>query len=258
MKKLIFNLLPRSIQRKIIFKKTGVLKCRANLLPASSFEMFIIPNSKLWVDRLATYYGHEPLITNFFEKNIKPDDICYEIGAQMGYFPSLISQINPNVKIFAFEASWYSFNYLIKNKELNDKKDNWKIFNYFISDQEQKIAGEQYITINNFIKKGAPVPTLFQMDVDGEEYRIINGASNLLGNGVTEFLIEVHPKDLKERGIDIMQFLNLFKSNAYQFVYLPNLRANNSNWVNNLNEVDLTDEFYLYAVPVNKQSRINV
>jgi hypothetical protein len=258
MKKIIFNLLPKKLQQKIIHKKTGSIKLKANLPENISFDMVIVPKSDLWKQRLNTFYGHEPLITKFIERYIQEDDIFYEIGAQMGYFPSLISTINPAILIYAFEANWFTYNYLIENKKLNDPKNKWKTFNYYISDFSGKRDGNNYLSINDAIKKGFDVPTIFQMDVDGEEYKIIKGASDLLVNGITEFLIEVHPKDLKDRGVAIMEFLDLFDKNTFSFSYLPNLRSDDSKWVHSLDEVDLTDEFYLYAVPKRKKNRLNL
>jgi len=144
------------------------------------------------------------------------------------------------------------YGFLKRNKALNDKNNTWRIFNCFVSDSDFTKDGDRFITMNTFINQEQVVPTIFQMDVDGEEYRIINGATKLLGNGVTEFIIETHPKDLGERGVTVHQFLDLFSPAHYDFVYLPDLRNFDSQWVNSLDKVDLTQEFYLYAAPKGK------
>jgi hypothetical protein len=256
MKKLIFNLLPESLKRKIILNKTGSLKVKANVSKNVHFDIFIVPNSELWKKRLSTHYGHEAAITKFYENYLNSNDIIFDIGAQMGYFPSLISTLNKDALIYAFEANWYTFHFLKLNKNLNDTNNKWHLFNYFISDKDANLKNEKYYKIDSIIDRLNKIPTIFQMDVDGEEYRIMSGAQKLIGNNITEFLIEVHPKDLKERKIKTTEFLSLFDSKLYDFHYLPDLRNDNSNWTSDISKVDLNEEFYLYAFPKNK-SRIH-
>jgi negative regulator of genetic competence, sporulation and motility len=54
------------------------------------------------------------------------------------------------------------------------------------------------------------------MDVDGEEVNVFNGAKSLIDLAKTTFIIEVHPKDLKERGQNIDQVLNFFSDEKFK------------------------------------------
>lgn len=251
-KKLVFDALPKSLQHAYVVNKKGSKVVAVNVGEKNKFQMHMMHNSELWDNRLNSHYGHEPQITKFYEEHLKSDDVAFDIGAHMGYFPSLISAINPTVRFYGVEANWYMYGFLKRNKALNDKNNTWRIFNCFVSDSDFTKDGDRFITMNTFINQEQVVPTIFQMDVDGEEYRIINGATKLLGNGVTEFIIETHPKDLGERGVTVHQFLDLFSPAHYDFVYLPDLRNFDSQWVNSLDKVDLTQEFYLYAAPKGK------
>ena len=256
MKKLIFSLLPRAWQRRFILHRTGFKVTDVKVSPSTRFRMCIMPKTTTWDARLGREYGHEPQITKFYEQSLKENDIVFDVGAQMGYFPCLISAISPKVKVFAFEANWFTHSFLLRNKVMNDPGDKWSVYNYFISDTDKSEKGETYRTINTIVSSQKIVPTIFQMDVDGEEHRILRGAGTLLNNGVTEFLIEVHPKDLKDRGISVQEFLGYFNPEKFVFRYLPDLRSNSSVWVDDIARVDLSEEFYLYAAPPSK-CRIN-
>ena len=90
------------------------------------------------------------------------------------------------------------------------------------------------------------------MDVDGEEVNVFNGAKSLIALAKTTFIIEVHPKDLKERGQNIDQVLNFFSDEKFKKAYLPNLRNLDTEWKEILSSEEKTEEFYFLATPINQ------
>lgn len=253
-KKFIFELLPVSTQRNMILRKTGsVLLKDIKVTPTVRFSYNLPPKAKIWFERFSTEYGHEPFITKFYENYLRNDDVVFDVGVQMGFFPSLISTLNPNVAIHGFETEWFSFHYLMMNKAINDKNNKWQMNHCFVSETTKQENGLNFVSIIDYCKKNNVVPTIFQMDVDGFEGDILNGAKNLLENNVTEFLIEVHPQDLiTKKGSNVREFLKIIDANKFDIRYLPDLRQNNTNWTLDLGEVDLNEEFYLYAAPKGK------
>lgn len=253
MKSFIFNnLVPERMRRSIIFKKTGVEWLRnVQVSDRIRFDYALPPNSKLWQQRLLTRYGHEPLIVQFYENYLTKEDIVFDVGSQMGYFPSVISALQPEVQVHCFEGNWFSIKYFCENKNVNDPQNKWVINEAYVASSSGKIDGVRAITLDEYCDRN-PVPTIMQMDVDGEEMSVMNGAKKLLTNQKTEFIIEVHPADLHKRNISLNEFLQLFPANGLTLKYLPGFRNLNTQWTDEFSEVDTSEEFYIYAHPAGK------
>jgi hypothetical protein len=255
MKHFIFNhLLPKSLKRNIIFRKTGKLLLKdIRVSDKIIFDYVIPPNNSFWIDRLSKPYGHEPLVVQFYENHLRKEDVVFDIGAQMGYFPSVLTALQSTAEVHAFEGSWFAYNYLTENKKLNDKHNKWKLNLVFVADKNGIIEGVKSITLDSYCAVNKIKPSILQMDVDGEEFRIMNGAKQLLENNFTEFLIEVHPKDLKERNINLDDFLSLFKRENLGIFYLPDFRLINTKWTEDFETVNKNEEFYIYVFPLIKK-----
>jgi hypothetical protein len=104
------------------------------------------------------------------------------------------------------------------------------------------------IRIDTYIKENGS-PTIFQMDVDGEEINVLSGAKALLASGTCTFIVEVHPKDLADRKQSDKAFVALFDTTLYDLRYLPNLRSSNTSWVDTISESEALEEYYLCASP---------
>lgn len=254
MKHFIFNhLLPDFIKKEIIFKKKGVDSFNKVKVSDKITIDYVLPiGNNFWIERLSKQYGHEPLVVRFYEQFLKKEDIVFDIGVQMGYFPSIISSLIPSVEIHGFEGNWLYVKYLKINKKLNDKQNKWVINPVFVASSKGVIEGIKAISMDEYCANNKITPTIMQMDVDGEEYNIMKGAQSLLKNNITEFLIEVHPTDLKKRGIEVDAFLSLFHSQNIELKYLPDFRLQGTKWVSDYNLVNKTEEFYIYAAPKNK------
>ena len=63
----------------------------------------------------------EPETVAWLENRLRPGDVLYDIGANVGAYSFLASSImGRQIKIFAFEPSFSSFDQLCKNVLLND------------------------------------------------------------------------------------------------------------------------------------------
>lgn len=249
LKALIFSLLPESVQHKIIMRKTGFRFVEnAHFTPTLSGEVYIPPKSETWARRFSKAYGHEPEIVKWFERNLKKDDVVFDVGAHLGYFGMLVNKIHPGITFYGFEGNWFIASYQKMNRAHMKHEGTWHIVEKLVANKDE---GE-FISINQFLKKN-PTPSIFQMDVDGEEINVLSGAGNLLQAGKTTFLIEVHPKDLADRHQSVDAFLNLFDTSKYDLMYLPQLRSIEAKWKDHLTAEDRSDEFYLLANPKGQQ-----
>jgi Methyltransferase FkbM domain len=245
LKKFIFGMLPQSVQRKMILKKTGHNLFRdAQATPGVKFDIYTTPKIGVWKTRLQTPYGHEPQVVKWFEKNLVASDVVYDIGAHMGYYAVLATRLAPGVEFHAFEANWFIAHYLKLNKQLHDTVGKWFIVEKFVGNENKK----GFVTMDTYTQTNHPA-SIFFMDVDGEEINVLNGAKRMLDKADCTFLIEVHPVDLKNRNQEVSGLLQLFSANKYELRYLPNHRGKDSVWSETISAEELKNEFFLLATP---------
>jgi hypothetical protein len=245
LKSMIFSMLPKAMQHDMIIKKTGFyLMEKAHFTSAIHTEMYMPPQKQTWVNRFSKPYGHEPEVVKWYERNLDATDVVYDIGSHMGYFAVLVSKLKPGCKFHGFEANWFIARYFKMNQKHHDKSGHWKLTEKFVGakDNLEMVAMDTYIAQNE-------APTIFQMDVDGEEINVLSGAKKLLAQGRCTFIVEVHPKDLADRQQTDAQFVALFDSNLYDLTYLPNLRSDKTKWAKDISDEDRKEEYYLCATP---------
>lgn len=244
-KRMIFNMLPEKTQRERIIRKTGFVSIdQGHFTPGLTRPMRIPPKEQIWKERLSKPYGHEPEVVRWYERNLRADDVLYDVGTHLGYYAALTSGLKPGIAFHGFEGNWFMAEYFLMNKAQLDKANRWHMTQKLVGDRDD----DTFVSINHYLQNN-PTPSIFQMDVDGEEISVMRGAGHLLGNGITTFIIETHPVDLAKRGKSVQEFLNFFDSEKYDLRYLPDLRAEVTAWTDALSETQLKNEFYTLAVP---------
>lgn len=167
-------------------------------------------------DMCASMSCHEDEIVEQFKP--KEGDIVVDIGAAFGFYTILSSKrIGLNGKVVAIEAQPNSFEMLNQNIKLNglanvitfgyavySKKARLKLYNNY--SLMQKRAGkdlQEYIEVNAYtldyllfeLVKITKVNWI-KIDVEGAEYEVLKGASNILSNSNDiGILIEIHSQD---------------------------------------------------------------
>lgn len=252
----IYKKVPKRLIKNFEISKSDIVSMNTDPLNNGGFKIFFI-NSELWRTRIAQN-NHEIPICNWFKENLKKEDIFYDIGSLIGYFPMLINSIISDVNIHCFEPNWIS-RYVI---EINKKviNGNWKINGGFVSSDKKQtnkfgVRNLDYydnysISIDNYIIDNPP-PTVLKMDIDGAEILALKGMKNLISMKKTKFLIEIHPVEIKKMGYDVNKdLISLFKIN-YGLSFLPFLRSDNDKWVSQVNSSHLKDDLYMLAIPKN-------
>ena len=166
------------------------------------------------------------------------DDNCifWDIGANIGTYSLYSAKIKKKINIVAFEPSPQNFTLLTKNISLNKMSENIiaipnpldQINNHISYFKENDIeeAGSKSNFDNNFDtsnysnvfktiglsidyltgNKIFQIPTYIKIDVDGNEKKIIQGATNTLDNKILKsILIESNDKDNEKN--EIVNFL---------------------------------------------------
>jgi FkbM family methyltransferase len=180
----------------------------------------------------------EVFSTNYFQKIISENMIVIDIGANIGYYALLESQLASKGHIYAIEPVLKNYTLLTKNIALNQcsnistynfaigntdgfskmyiyDKSNWSSFTKIPGENIRDIVQVPVFTLDTFIESHVPQnPHFIRMDVEGFEYEILMGSVKTLRTAVPLiFCIEMHPHLMsREKVIEIM---TLMKENGF-------------------------------------------
>jgi len=170
---------------------------------------------------------------------IGEDDVVLDLGANIGYY--VLKEAPLAKKVIAIEPVSSNFSLLQKNVATNNHPNvelhrfafgdyigEAKIFisensnhHSFSGHMDGKIVGEEVVpitTLDDFVSNGT-LPTFIRMDVEGYEYNILKGASNLLEKSKhLKLMIEVHP--LKMGPEKTAEFLDILEKQGFLISYL--------------------------------------
>lgn len=167
-----------------------------------------------WVeyDKRAYSCSKEPETVAWLETHIKPGDVVYDIGANVGAYSLIIAKrFQGKVKVYAFEPSFSTFAQLSRNVALNDvsdavypmyialsDKNGLSFFNYSSLDTGTALhaldSGGDHtafqavhrqpilsFTLDEMVERfNLPYPHHIKLDVDGIEHAILRGAARAL------------------------------------------------------------------------------
>jgi len=176
----------------------------------------------------------EETSTNLIRNLIKPGDVVLDVGANMGYYTSLIAKlVGPNGHVHAFEPTEHFGQALKRNVEENGFK-NISIHDYGLSDRETELE----IYVNNSTaslhmdpsvggtfseavhlfpldgiapKLGLGRLDFIKIDVDGHEPQFLRGAEETLMRFRPRILLEVNHTDYLAAGVTAWDFYDYVK-----------------------------------------------
>lgn len=198
-----------------------------------------------WIQQNIYFKGsYENTELNWIEKNLNPDDVFIDIGANIGIYTLSAAQKISHGKVYSFEPFEQNHNSLLKNIELNPFKNIQveklaiaeceKTISLFYDDADKNmgmvssynvskknetiikaIALDDFV-ISNKINKIA----IIKMDIEGNEWFAFQGMKNVLKNQKPKLLIEVDPEILERTGYtanEIFSFLELLNYKRFYF-----------------------------------------
>jgi len=207
----------------------------------NTYKMNLYLDDKGIAQELFVYGKREFFGTDLLYDIVKEDDIVLDIGANIGYFVLIESQlVGPKGKVYAVEPSHINFERLQENIELNqcqnincynlamgDKNGKAKMFISNRSNWSRLIEIEVPDKINQVIEvdqqkvdtflEDKEKPTFIRMDVEGYEAAILKGMTETLKLENLSVFLELHPTILKPH--DIISIFEIFKNNGFQTKY---------------------------------------
>lgn len=205
------------------------------------FKMILDPKGKGIQKQLLINGDREVLARDVFKKELKKGDIVLEAGANMGHYLFLEAGIiGKEGLIYAIEPSQKNYTILSRNLKLNntEKITNIKKFNFAFGNKNKDVLFEihpfcnmsriiekkprfsgkiekiKMLTIDKFLEKKKK-PTVIRMDVEGDEYIILEGMKKLLKINPPRLLyIETHFKAMGDKRTKT--FLTTLKKRGYE------------------------------------------
>ena len=186
--------------------------------------------------RAKSFFSKEPETLKWMSDNGKQNKVLFDIGANVGLY-SLYYAKKFNGKVYAFEPSIRNLDLLTQNIKLNDLNNKISVFSnpltnknkigkFFQHDltagmagatfdsnfKKKKIEGSNFkekktssfstygLTLDNlFNNKILPLPDLIKIDVDGNEFEILQGCRKILSQRKKlHILIEIRKNTSKK------------------------------------------------------------
>lgn len=157
-------------------------------------------------------------------KVIKPGDIVYDIGANVGSYTILASLLAGKAgKVFAFEPLPENVRYLTRHVELNNLQ-NTTVFNAAVWKEAGTVKFQgtadrvtshisddgsievETISLDDKVSSGElPPPNVLKIDVEGAEAEVLEGATNILQTHKPIIFLATHGEAVHRRCKEILE-----------------------------------------------------
>ena len=182
---------------------------------------------------------YEPMTTEVFKRLLKSDTKVIDVGANIGYFTLLCSELAK--KVYAFEPEERNFKILCENIKLNHRANvvtiqkavgdiNNKATLYLsrnesgehslIQGRVKRVKAQTEVDVVKLDDIIEDEIDLIKIDVEGNEIAVLRGAERLLRNPNIKLIVEVYPRDLKLEGTSGDELMTFLKEHEFEFVYL--------------------------------------
>lgn len=179
---------------------------------------------------------------SLMKKYIKPTDTVLDIGANIGFYAEILSDIvGPNGKVHCFEPDTLNFKHLkdrcqkltnvqINNKAVSDKTEVIKIYTskqlnvdhrtYKPDDYDQEIDIDA-IAIDDYLAtaQGGKEINFIKMDIQGFEMSAVKGMTKTLQSLHLKLLSEFWPYGMRKAGTSVLEYYTFLKQNNF-YIYL--------------------------------------
>ena len=200
------------------------------------------PEKFPWDWKLEMLLGrYEKETTDLFKKIVRPGMTVVDIGAHIGYFTRLFSQlVGPTGRVITFDADKTNFNLLsqnikklrhnnvvLVNKAVSDRDGTIEFYNVYNKTGSHSIIVPKAlfektvvssVTLDAFLQESNIVNVdVIKIDIEGGEYYAFLGMKKLFKQKPPLYIVsEFCPKHLRNADIDPMQFLKTMQGYGFQ------------------------------------------
>lgn len=208
------------------------------------------------IDRAIFFGGWEPLSIDWIKKNVNIGDVVIEVGANVGAHSLLIAKnVYPDGQVYLFEPTDYAYCKLSKNLNLNpnlkkitkvhktlvsNESNNFKdvtirsswIYNKTVETEKKmdEVLSGKTESLDNLFRNIKRL-NLIKIDVDGFDYKVLQGAEYLIKKFKPKIFIELNDYQLRINGDSIENILNFLKKNGYIGILEDNTKVKSYNQV---------------------------
>lgn len=187
----------------------------------------------------------EPETYYMFKKLIKPGNIIFDIGANVGAHAFYLSRLSgTNGKVYAFEPTEWAFNKFRCNMDLNPGIRNITIERIALSDKnncdkqysfrsqwkeggpaEEESGRVDHQSLDTYCKKHHIEKVDFiKLDVDGYESKIIRGSKKILEKNKPIMIVEMGDYWQRAAGDSIEILVGMLDEVGYEYRTVENLQ----------------------------------
>jgi FkbM family methyltransferase len=187
---------------------------------------------------------YEPEVCDFLRGILTPGDNFIDVGAHVGYFTMMASELVGNGKVWAFEPEEVNYNNLLANIQENEcsnvtpyrscvgkKSENVELIINLDNDGGHSIFDPRTHPFNartrknDSVKQTVPmvtldsvidfVPKVIKIDVEGSELNVLMGAERLLREHSPAIVMEANSYSLNEAGTNLTKIMEYLASFGY-------------------------------------------
>jgi len=175
--------------------------------------------------------------------DLDPEDVFWDVGANVGMFTCLAAARLPGGRIHAFEPHPNNADRIEDNLSLNDRSAT--VHNVALGSDPGTAelsgrsgdvgegthslglrGGESTIEVDvqtgdGVVTDGAAAPTVMKIDVEGAELRVLRGLADTIDGGNPSLIhCEVHPKALERFGDTAEEVYGFLEDHGFEYVHL--------------------------------------
>ena len=202
---------------------------------------------------------------SLLHKYIKPNDTVLDIGANIGFYSEIFSEIvGPKGTVHCFEPDKTNFKHLtnrvgdlknvhIYNKAVSEKDETIKIYTskllnvdhrtYKPDDYDEEIDIDA-VNLDLFLKD-VPTINFIKIDIQGFEMSAMKGMLQILKNNDVKMLSEFWPYGLKKAGYDIVMYFNFLSQFGFKIYLIEDNKLNLLSEERVKTFMDLPEETYM-------------
>jgi FkbM family methyltransferase len=176
---------------------------------------------------------HEPALTREWIARIEPESTVVDVGACVGYFASFAAAAGAQVHAFELDGRFVE----ATRRSLARNGSEATVRQRAVSDETgatvgfsgevgvTAVGGDRGHVETVALDDAGVAPDIVKIDVEGHEQRVLEGATQMLGEHRPTLFVELHPSMLGDHGSNVGDVLGLLERHGYDAEILDHRTA---------------------------------